>query len=122
VVTDRPVVHPQVIYEYGESRWNGVDRILPKKSKKNLYHCRFVHHNPTFTNTGAKPVLRSHRPATNRLDHNDKFMRKPQSKRQFGRHRITWDNVYVVGMTVEAVEFLNLVQDDPITSFYAHGS
>jgi hypothetical protein len=36
------VVHPQMIYEYGEPRWNVIDRGERNKSEKNLY--RFVHH------------------------------------------------------------------------------
>jgi hypothetical protein len=34
----------QVIYEYGEQRWNDIDRGKPKKLNKNLsqYYC--VHH------------------------------------------------------------------------------
>jgi hypothetical protein len=34
----------QVIYEYGEPRWNDTDRGKPKNSEKNLPHCHFVHH------------------------------------------------------------------------------
>jgi hypothetical protein len=32
---------PQVTYEYGEPRWNDIDREKPKKSDKNLTQCHF---------------------------------------------------------------------------------
>jgi hypothetical protein len=31
-------------YEFGERRWNDIDRGKPKKSEKNLSQCQFVHH------------------------------------------------------------------------------
>jgi hypothetical protein len=35
---------PQVIYEYGERRWNDTDRGKRKGSDRNLSQCHFVHH------------------------------------------------------------------------------
>jgi hypothetical protein len=35
---------PQVIYEYGEPRWNDIDRFQPNNSEKNLYQYHFFHH------------------------------------------------------------------------------
>jgi hypothetical protein len=38
---------PQMTYEYGERRWNDVDRGKPmnsEKNQKNLSQCHFVHH------------------------------------------------------------------------------
>jgi hypothetical protein len=35
---------PQVMYEYGEPRWNDTDRGKPKNSEENLSQCHFVHH------------------------------------------------------------------------------
>jgi hypothetical protein len=32
------------LYEFGERRWNNIDRGKPKNSEKNLYQCHFVHH------------------------------------------------------------------------------
>jgi hypothetical protein len=34
--TNGSIVHPQVIYEYGQSRWNDSDRGKPKNSEENL--------------------------------------------------------------------------------------
>jgi hypothetical protein len=34
------------LYEFGERRWNGIDRGPPKNSEKNLSQCHFVHHKP----------------------------------------------------------------------------
>jgi hypothetical protein len=31
-------------YEFGERRWNDIDRRKPKNSEKNLSQCHFVHH------------------------------------------------------------------------------
>jgi hypothetical protein len=31
-------------YEFGERRWNDIDRGKPKNSEKNLSQCHFVHH------------------------------------------------------------------------------
>jgi hypothetical protein len=35
---------PQMIYEYGERRWNGIDRENAKNLEKNLSQCHFVHY------------------------------------------------------------------------------
>jgi hypothetical protein len=42
---------PQIIHEYGERRWNDIDRGKPeelgenpKNSEKTLSQCHFVHH------------------------------------------------------------------------------
>jgi hypothetical protein len=37
---------PQMIYEYGERRWNDIDRGKPKNSEKNLPQCHFKNINP----------------------------------------------------------------------------
>jgi hypothetical protein len=34
----------QMIHEYGEPRWNDIDRGKPKNSEKNLSQCHFAHH------------------------------------------------------------------------------
>jgi hypothetical protein len=35
---------PQIIYEYGELRWNDIDRGKSKNSDKNLFQCHFIYH------------------------------------------------------------------------------
>jgi hypothetical protein len=35
---------PHMIYEYGERRWNDIDRGNPKNSEKILSQCHVVHH------------------------------------------------------------------------------
>jgi hypothetical protein len=62
---------PQMIglYEYGERRWNDIDRRKPKNSEKNLSQCQFVHHKSHMDWPGSEPGLRVERPLTNRLSH-----------------------------------------------------
>jgi hypothetical protein len=55
---------PQVIYEYGEPRWNDIDRFQPNNSEKNLYQYHFFHHKSHMDWPGAKSSLRSEGPAT----------------------------------------------------------
>jgi hypothetical protein len=56
-------------YDFGERRWNDIDRGKPKNSEKNLSQCHFVHQNPTWIDPGANPGLPGERPATNHLSH-----------------------------------------------------
>jgi hypothetical protein len=65
--TSGHIVHNQMIYEYGERRWN--DRVKPKNSQRNLSQCHFVHHKSHMDWPGVNPGLRCERPATNRLSH-----------------------------------------------------
>jgi hypothetical protein len=44
VDTNWPVVHSQVMYEYGEPWWNDIDRRKLKNSEENLSQCHSVHH------------------------------------------------------------------------------
>jgi hypothetical protein len=60
---------PQMIYAYGEPRWNDTDRGKPKIWEKILSHCHFVHHKFHMDQHGSKPGLCGERPATNRLSH-----------------------------------------------------
>jgi hypothetical protein len=57
---------PQIIYEYGQPRWNDIDRIKPKNSAT-LYTA-----NPIWTDPGANPGLRGE--TTNHLSHGTAFV------------------------------------------------
>jgi hypothetical protein len=57
-----PLFILQVIYEYGEPRWNDIDRENPKNWDRSLSQCHSVHHN----SHKHIPDLRGDRPATNR--------------------------------------------------------
>jgi hypothetical protein len=39
-----PIVHPQMIYEYGKPWWNDTYRGKLNNSVKDLSECHFVHH------------------------------------------------------------------------------
>jgi hypothetical protein len=57
---------PQIIYEYGERRWNDIDRGKPKNSEKTCPTLSTT--NPTWIDPGANTGLRGKRPA-NHLNH-----------------------------------------------------
>jgi hypothetical protein len=42
-------------YEFGERRWNYIDRRKPKNSEKNLSQCHFVNHKSHMDWPGRKP-------------------------------------------------------------------
>jgi hypothetical protein len=44
----------QVIYEYGEPRWNDIDREIPRNSKRNLLHSR-IYREPYMELPGREP-------------------------------------------------------------------
>jgi hypothetical protein len=57
----------QIIYEYGETRWNNSGRGKLKNLEKNLSHCHFSTTCPTCTGQGANPDLCGKRSAANQL-------------------------------------------------------
>jgi hypothetical protein len=44
-----------MIYEYGERRWNDIDRGNPKKSEKNLSQSHFIKHKSHMDWRGGEP-------------------------------------------------------------------
>jgi hypothetical protein len=67
----RAFVHPppQVMYEYGEPRWNDVDRGSRRTRRRTFPHATLFTTNRTRTDPVANPGLRGDRPATNHLRH-----------------------------------------------------
>jgi hypothetical protein len=59
-------LHPQVICEYEEPRWNYIDRVKTKNSEKKPVPVPLC---LTWTDPGTNPDLRGDRQATNRLSH-----------------------------------------------------
>jgi hypothetical protein len=60
---------PQMIYEYGEPRWNDIERIKSKNTEKGLSQCHLFTINPMRTDPRANTGLRDERWVTNRLSH-----------------------------------------------------
>jgi hypothetical protein len=46
---------PWMLYEYGETRWNDIDRGKPNNSEKNFSQCHFVHHKSHTDRHGREP-------------------------------------------------------------------
>jgi hypothetical protein len=46
---------PQMLYDYGEPRWNVTERGNPKNSERNLSQCYFVRHKSHMDRPGHKP-------------------------------------------------------------------
>jgi hypothetical protein len=67
--TNRLLVHPQMIHEYKEPRWNNTDRGKPKNSEKTRPSATLSTTSPTRIDPSANPGLRGERPATNGLSH-----------------------------------------------------
>jgi hypothetical protein len=59
----------QMIYEYGEPRWNDADRGKSKNLDKTCRRAILSTTNPIWTEPGVKPRLRGERQAINRLSH-----------------------------------------------------
>jgi hypothetical protein len=47
---------PQMIYDYGEPRWNNTDRGNRKNSDRTLSQCHFIHHKSHMDWAGREPV------------------------------------------------------------------
>jgi hypothetical protein len=59
---------PQVIYEYGEPRWNDINGKTKELGGKTSSHCHFVDHK-SHIDPGTNPSFHGERPATNCLSH-----------------------------------------------------
>jgi hypothetical protein len=57
------------LYEYGEPRWNDIDRGKLKASEKTSPSATLSTENPTWTDPAANPGLCGERPASNHLGH-----------------------------------------------------
>jgi hypothetical protein len=58
-----------MVYEYGEPRWNDIDRGNPKKSGENLVLVSLPTTNLTWTDPGTNSGIRSESQATIRLSY-----------------------------------------------------
>jgi hypothetical protein len=56
-----------------EHQWNEIDRRKPTARRKTCSSATLSTTNPTWTDPGSNPILRSERPATNRLSHGTAF-------------------------------------------------
>jgi hypothetical protein len=66
--TSGPTVYP-VADEYGEPRWNDIDRKIRSTRRETCPFATLSTANSTWTEPGAKQGLRSERPSTKRLRH-----------------------------------------------------
>jgi hypothetical protein len=69
---------PHTIYEYGELRWNDIDRRDPKNSEKTLSQCHSVHHKSKLDWPGYAPGCE--RSANNRLSHGTALFKTNSTK------------------------------------------
>jgi hypothetical protein len=60
---------PQMIWVWRATVKLYTDRGKPKNAERNLSHCHFVHHKPTWNDPGPNTHLRGDRPSTNDLSH-----------------------------------------------------
>jgi hypothetical protein len=63
------IVHSQMIYDYGDLRWNDTDREKPMDSEKNCTSVTLSTTDPIRNDSSTNPGLRCKKPATNCLDH-----------------------------------------------------
>jgi hypothetical protein len=69
-----------------EHQWNGIDREKPTTRRKT---CPSATTNPTWTDPGSNPGLRSGRPATKRLSHGTAVMAVKISMQGLNCYKIT---------------------------------
>jgi hypothetical protein len=60
---------PQMINEYGETRWKDIDRESRRTLRKTCPSATLSTTNPRWIEPGANPGLRGDRPAPNELSH-----------------------------------------------------
>jgi len=60
----RPIVHPHMIYEYGEPRWNDTERENGRTRRKACPCVTLSTTKFTWTDPDANPGFRGERPAT----------------------------------------------------------
>jgi hypothetical protein len=60
---------PQMIYVYGVSQWNDIDRANWRTQRKTCIITSLFNTNPTWADPGVNPGLHIEGPATNRLSH-----------------------------------------------------
>jgi hypothetical protein len=60
---------PQMIYEFGELRWNDIDRGSQRTQRKTCPSATLSTINPIWIDPSANPGLRGERPVTNGLSH-----------------------------------------------------
>jgi hypothetical protein len=67
--TSGSFVHTQIICVYGEPWWDDIDRENRRTRRKTCPTASLSTTNPTWTDPGMNLCLRSEKPATNRLSH-----------------------------------------------------
>jgi hypothetical protein len=60
---------PRMIYEFGERRWNDIDRGKPKTRRETCPSTTLFTTNPTWIDPGGNLGLRGERPVTSHLSH-----------------------------------------------------
>jgi hypothetical protein len=98
---------PQMIYEFGERRWNVIDRGKPKNSDKNLSQCHFDHQKSHMD--GANPGLRGERPATDDLSHGTARKSTYEPTRRHGpeKKQNCLSHFYIYQQFLKIVYYLN---------------
>jgi hypothetical protein len=72
--TNGPIVNPQVVYVYGEPRWNDTDRENRRTRTKICPSATPSTTNTIWTDPGANSSLRDEKPATNHPSHGTAYL------------------------------------------------